>query len=65
MSGKKRHLKYLDVTRICNIAGRIHMNLGPYFVTLEYVAMSGIFIALVLIFLYMYYGKDEEEEITD
>jgi hypothetical protein len=34
-------------------------------VTLEYVAMSGIFIALVLIFLYMYYGKDEEEEITD
>ncbi|HUJ85062.1 MAG TPA: hypothetical protein VLV84_05595 [Candidatus Acidoferrales bacterium] len=41
------------------------MNLGPYFVTLEYVAMSGIFIALVLIFLYMYYGKDEEEEITD
>ena len=25
------------------------MDLGPYFVTLEYVAMSGIFIALVLI----------------
>ena len=39
------------------------MNLGAYFVTLEYVAMSGIFIALILIFLYAYYGKDEEEEI--
>jgi hypothetical protein len=38
------------------------MNLGAYFVTLEYVAMSSIFIALVLIFLYAYYGKDEEEE---
>ncbi|MGA3112128.1 MAG: hypothetical protein ABSE15_08880 [Candidatus Bathyarchaeia archaeon] len=41
------------------------MDLGPYFVTLEYVAMSGIFIALVLIFLYGYYGKDEEEEISE
>ena len=41
------------------------MDLGAYFVTLEYVAMGGIFIALVLIFLYVYYGKDEEEEITD
>jgi hypothetical protein len=38
------------------------MNLGPYFVTLQYVAMSAIFVALVLIFLYMYYGKEEEEE---
>ncbi|MGA2683128.1 MAG: hypothetical protein ABSF44_15165 [Candidatus Bathyarchaeia archaeon] len=38
------------------------MNLGAYFVTLEYVAMSSIFIALVLIFLYGYYGKEEEEE---
>ncbi len=41
------------------------MNLGAYFVTLEYVAMSGIFIAMVLIFLYAYYGKDEQEDITD
>jgi hypothetical protein len=39
------------------------MNLGAYFVTLEYVSMSSIFIALVLIFLYAYYGKEEEEEI--
>lgn len=41
------------------------MNLGAYFVTLEYIAMSAIFIALVLIFLYAYYGKDEEEEIVE
>ena len=40
------------------------MNLGAYFVTLEYVAMTGIFIALILIFLYAYYGKEESEEIT-
>ncbi len=41
------------------------MNLGAYFVTLEYAAMASIFIALILIFLYQYYGKDEEEEIVD
>lgn len=41
------------------------MNLGAYFVTLQYIAMSSIFIALVLIFLYAYYGKDEEEEIVE
>ena len=39
------------------------MDLGAYFVTLEYVSMSAIFIALVMIFLYVYYGKEEEEEI--
>ena len=39
------------------------MDLGAYFVTLEYVAMSAIFIALVMIFLFMYYGKEEGEEI--
>ena len=36
------------------------MDIGAYFITLEYVAMGSIFIALVLIFLYAYYGKDEE-----
>lgn len=38
------------------------MNLGAYFVTLEYVAMTSVFIALILVFLYAYYGKEEEEE---
>jgi len=41
------------------------MNVGAYFQTLQYVAMTSVFIALVLIFLYAFYGKEEEEEITD
>jgi len=41
------------------------MDLGAYFLALEYSAMASVFIALILIFLYQYYGKDEEEEIVD
>ncbi len=37
------------------------MDLSAYFVTLQYVLMGAIFIALVLIFLYAYYGKEEEQ----
>ena len=37
------------------------MDLGAYFVTLQYVLMGSVFIAILLIFLYAYYGKDEEE----
>ena len=36
------------------------MDLGAYFQILEYVAMGAVFIVLILIFLYAYYGKDEE-----
>ncbi len=36
------------------------MDVGAYFVTLQYVAIASVFISLVLIFLYAYYGKDEE-----
>jgi len=36
------------------------MDVGAYFVTLEYVAMGSVFISLILIFLYAYYGKEEE-----
>ena len=36
------------------------MDLGAYFVTLQYVAMGSVFIAIILIFLYAYYGKEEE-----
>ncbi|HYA78511.1 MAG TPA: hypothetical protein VEF91_07320 [Verrucomicrobiae bacterium] len=36
------------------------MDVGAYFQTLQYVAMGSVFIALILIFLYAYYGKDEE-----
>jgi len=38
------------------------MDLGAYFVSLQYVLMGSVFISLTLIFLYIYYGKEEEEE---
>ncbi|MGD6806744.1 MAG: hypothetical protein ACQCN4_07270 [Candidatus Bathyarchaeia archaeon] len=37
------------------------MDLSVYFVTLQYVLMGAVAIALALIFLYAYYGKDEEQ----
>jgi len=39
------------------------MDLGAYFVTLQYVLMGSVGIALALIFLYAYYGKDEEQPV--
>jgi hypothetical protein len=36
------------------------MDISAYFVTLQYVLMGSVAIALALIFLYAYYGKDEE-----
>jgi hypothetical protein len=36
------------------------MDLSSYFLTLEYFLMASTFVAIVLIFLYSYYGKDEE-----
>jgi hypothetical protein len=36
------------------------MDLGAYFITLQYMLMGSVFIAILLIFLYAYYGKDEE-----
>jgi hypothetical protein len=36
------------------------MDLGAYFQTMEYILMSSTFIALVLIFLYMFHGKEDE-----
>ncbi len=41
------------------------MDLGAYFVSLQYVLMGSVFIALLLIFMYAYYGKDEEEQTND
>jgi hypothetical protein len=39
------------------------MDIGTYFITLQYILMGSIFITLALIFLYAYYGN--EEETTD
>jgi hypothetical protein len=36
------------------------MNLGEYFEIIKYVLMSATFVALVLIFLYVFYGKEEK-----
>ena len=37
------------------------MDVGAFFVSLQYLSMGLVFMALVLIFLYAYFGKDEEE----
>jgi len=36
------------------------MDISAYFLSLQYVLMGSIFVAIALIFLYAYYGKDEE-----
>lgn len=36
------------------------MNIGAYFEVIKYVLMTATFVALVLIFLYMLYGKEEK-----
>jgi len=37
------------------------MDIGAYFETLKYILMTVTFIALVLIFLHMFYGKEEKK----
>jgi len=36
------------------------MNLGQYFATLRLILMATTFVTLILIFLYMLYGKEEK-----
>ncbi len=36
------------------------MDIGAYFEILKYTLMTATFVALVLIFLYAYYGKEEK-----
>jgi hypothetical protein len=38
------------------------MDIGAFFTTLQYALMAATFIAIALIFLYMFYGKEEEKE---
>jgi hypothetical protein len=38
------------------------MDLSAYFTTIQYTLVGAVFISLVLIFLYAYYGREEEEE---
>lgn len=37
------------------------MDLSAYFLLFQYVLMGATLLVLVLIFLYAYYGKDEEK----
>ena len=37
------------------------MDIGAYFVTLQYALIGSVFIALLLIFMYAYYGKEDEQ----
>jgi len=36
------------------------MSIGEYFEILKYVLMTATFVALVLIFLYVFFGKEEK-----
>jgi len=36
------------------------MSIGAYFEIFKYIIMTATFVALVLIFLYMFYGKEEK-----
>jgi len=36
------------------------MSIGEYFEILKYVLMTASFVVLVLIFLYVFYGKEEK-----
>ena len=38
------------------------MSIGEYFVLLQYIMMIATFIALALVFLYLYYSREEKEE---
>ena len=38
------------------------MDLGAYFDILKYVLMTATFVALVLIFIYVFYGEEEKED---
>jgi len=38
------------------------MLIGEYFVLLQYVMIVSTFIALALVFLYVFYGQEEKEE---
>jgi len=37
------------------------MGIGEYFETLKYILMTATFVVLVLIFLYIIYGKEEKK----
>lgn len=41
---------------------KIPMDIGAYFEILKYVLMAATFIVLVLVFLHLFYGKEEKQD---
>lgn len=58
MSGKRLLLKYFNSVRISK--GERFMDIAAYFTLLEYTLMGAVFIVLVLIFLHVFWGKEED-----
>jgi hypothetical protein len=52
--------KYVDATTLSTYMVN-SMDVGVYFVTLQYILMGSVGIALALIFLHAYYGKEEDQ----
>jgi hypothetical protein len=44
------------------VKGEVGMDIGEYFTLLQYTMVVATFISLVMIFLYVFYGKEEKEE---
>jgi len=59
MSGKKLLFKYLNSDNVWKET--VSMDIASYFELVKYVMMAATFVVLVLIFLYVMYGKDEKE----
>jgi hypothetical protein len=57
-SGKNLLFKYLNSDK--ESKETIRMDIGAYFEVLKYIMMFATFVALVLIFLYMYFGREEK-----
>ena len=59
MNGKKLLFKYPNSDR--GGEGEASMDIGAYFELLKYILMTATLVVLVLIFLYVLYGKEEKE----
>jgi hypothetical protein len=59
MSGKKLLFKYLNSDNVWKET--VSMDIASYFELVKYVMMAATLVVLVLIFLYVMYGKDEKE----
>jgi hypothetical protein len=58
MNGERLLLKYFNSVRISK--GERFMDIGAYFQLIQYTLMGVVFIVLVLIFLHVFFGKEED-----